>query len=282
MPELPEVETVTKALNIAIKNFIIKKVIIYRSDLRITTSKNMKQYCEGARILYVKRRSKFGKIYLDNDYIIVFHLGMSGRMIIEDNPSFQKKKHDHILFELKHSAENKNYTRLIYNDPRRFGFISVYKNNSMSYKNIFINLGPEPLSNGFSANELYIKFRNKSVSIKVALLNQRLVAGLGNIYVCEALFVTFMSPTKKASSLSKKKITSLVCNIKRVLIKAIEVGGSTIQDHKNINGEIGYFQNYFLVYGREGMHCKNKNCKTTIKRIIQNGRSTFYCPSCQR
>ena len=282
MPELPEVETVTKALNIAIKNFIIKKVIIYRSDLRIATSKNMKRYCEGARILYVKRRSKFGKIYLDNDYIIVFHLGMSGRMIIENNPSFQKKKHDHILFELKHSSENINYTRLIYNDPRRFGFISVYKNNSMSYKNIFINLGPEPLSNGFSANELYIKFRNKSVSIKGALLNQRLVAGLGNIYVCEALFLTFMSPTKRASSLSKKKIISLVCNIKRVLIKAIELGGSTIQDHKNINGEIGYFQNYFLVYGREGMDCKSKNCKTKIRRIIQNGRSTFYCPTCQR
>ena len=281
MPELPEVETVTKALNIAIKNFIIKKVIVYRSDLRITTSKNMNKYCEGARILYVKRRGKFGKIYLDNDYIIVFHLGMSGRMIIDNNPSFQKKKHDHIFFELE-SAENKNYISLIYNDPRRFGFISVYRNNSMTYKNIFINLGPEPLSNGFNANKLYIKLRNKSVSIKGALLNQRLVAGLGNIYVCEALFLAFIAPTKRASSLSKKKIISLVCNIKRVLIKAIELGGSTIQDHKNINGEIGYFQNYFLVYGREGMDCKNKNCKTKIKRIIQNGRSTFYCPSCQR
>jgi len=282
MPELPEVETVTKALNLAIKNFIIKKVIIYRSDLRITTSKNMKKYCEGAKILYVKRRGKFGKIYLDNDYIIVFHLGMSGKIIIKDNPSFQKKKHDHVLFELKQSAKNKNYTRLIYNDPRRFGFVSVYRNNSMSYKNIFLNLGPEPLSNGFNANELYIKFKNKSVSIKGALLNQRLVAGLGNIYVCEALFLAFIAPTKRASSLSKRKIISLVCNIKRVLIKAIELGGSTIQDHKNINGEIGYFQNYFLVYGREGLDCKNKNCKTKIKRIIQNGRSTFYCPSCQR
>jgi len=281
MPELPEVETVTKALNIAIKNFFIKKVIIYRSDLRITTSKNMKNYCEGARILYVKRRGKFGKIYLDNSYIIVFHLGMSGRIIIDNNPSFQKKKHDHIFFKLK-SAENKNYTSIIYNDPRRFGFISVYRNNSGTYKNIFINLGPEPLSNRFNADALHVKLRNRSVSIKAALLNQRLVAGLGNIYVCEALFLAFMSPTKRASSLSKKKIISLVCNIKRVLIKAIELGGSTIQDHKNINGEIGYFQNYFLVYGRERMDCKNKNCKTKIKRIIQNGRSTFYCPSCQR
>ena len=282
MPELPEVETVTNALNLSIKNLIIRRVMIYRSDLRINVSKNMNKFCEGARILYVKRRAKFGQIYLDNNYVIVFHLGMSGRMIIEKLHSFEKKKHDHLYFDLECSGQKEQSIRLIYNDPRRFGFINIYKNSSNQFKNIFKNIGPEPFSDNFNASELHKKFKKKSTSVKAALLNQKLVAGLGNIYVSEALFASFISPNKIVSNLSLVKLTKLVSQIKQVLIKAIEVGGSTIQDHKNIDGKIGYFQNYFLVYGREGKKCKNKKCDSKIKRIIQNGRSTFYCPTCQK
>ena len=281
MPELPEVETVSKALNISITNYIIKKVEVFKPNLRVLVSKNINVISKDSTIFSVKRRAKYGKIYLDNEYVIVFHLGMSGRIIIDRPESYLRQKHDHIVFHLKSSKATKKDIRLIFNDPRRFGFLNVYKNNSPDFKNIFKELGPEPLTANFNTKALQNILFKRATSIKSVLLNQKLIAGLGNIYVCESLFASKISPYKKASDLTEKEIKTLLFKIKLVLKKAIRAGGSTIKDHKNINGEIGYFQNSFLVYDREGKICKNKFCNEKIKRIVQNGRSTFHCSNCQ-
>jgi formamidopyrimidine-DNA glycosylase len=281
MPELPEVETVSKALNISITNYIIKKVEVFKPNLRVLVSKNINVISKDSTIFSVKRRAKYGKIYLDNEYVIVFHLGMSGRIIIDRPESYVRQKHDHIVFHLKSSKATKKDIRLIFNDPRRFGFLNVYKNNSLDFKNIFKELGPEPLTANFNTKALQNILFKRVTSIKSVLLNQKLIAGLGNIYVCESLFASKISPYKKASDLTEKEIKTLLFKIKLVLKKAIRAGGSTIKDHKNINGEIGYFQNSFLVYDREGKICKNKFCNEKIKRIVQNGRSTFHCSNCQ-
>ena len=281
MPELPEVETVSKALNISITNYIIKKVEVFKPNLRVLVSKNINVISKDSTIFSVKRRAKYGKIYLDNEYVIVFHLGMSGRIIIDRPESYLRQKHDHIVFHLKSSKATKKDIRLIFNDPRRFGFLNVYKNNSLDFKNIFKELGPEPLTANFNTKALQNILFKRGASIKSVLLNQKLIAGLGNIYVCESLFASKISPYKKASDLTEKEIKTLLFKIKLVLKKAIRAGGSTIKDHKNINGEIGYFQNSFLVYDREGKICKNKFCNEKIKRIVQNGRSTFHCSNCQ-
>ena len=281
MPELPEVETVSKALNISITNYIIKKVEVFKPNLRVLVSKNINVISKDSTIFSVKRRAKYGKIYLDNEYVIVFHLGMSGRIIIDRPESYVRQKHDHIVFHLKSSKATKKDIRLIFNDPRRFGFLNVYKNNSLDFKNIFKELGPEPLTANFNTKALQNILFKRVTSIKSVLLNQKLIAGLGNIYVCESLFASKISPYKKASDLTEKEIKTLLFKIKLVLKKAIRAGGSTIKDHKNINGEIGYFQNSFLVYDREGKICKNKFCNEKIKRIVQNGRSSFHCSNCQ-
>ena len=281
MPELPEVETVSKALNISITNYIIKKVEVFKPNLRVLVSKNINVISKDSTIFSVKRRAKYGKIYLDNEYVIVFHLGMSGRIIIDRPESYVRQKHDHIVFHLKSSKATKKDIRLIFNDPRRFGFLNVYKNNSLDFKNIFKELGPEPLTANFNTKALQNILFKRVTSIKSVLLNQKLIAGLGNIYVCESLFASKISPYKKASDLTEKEIKTLLFKIKLVLKKAIRAGGSTIKDHKSINGEIGYFQNSFLVYDREGKICKNKFCNEKIKRIVQNGRSTFHCSNCQ-
>ena len=281
MPELPEVETVSKALNISITNYIIKKVEVFKPNLRVLVSKNINVISKDSTIFSVKRRAKYGKIYLDNEYVIVFHLGMSGRIIIDRPESYLRQKHDHIVFHLKSSKATKKDIRLIFNDPRRFGFLNVYKNNSLDFKNIFKELGPEPLTANFNTKALQNILFKRVTSIKSVLLNQKLIAGLGNIYVCESLFASKISPYKKASDLTEKEIKTLLFKIKLVLKKAIRAGGSTIKDHKNINGEIGYFQNSFLVYDREGKICKNKFCNEKIKRIVQNGRSSFHCSNCQ-
>ena len=281
MPELPEVETVSKALNISITNYIIKKVEVFKPNLRVLVSKNINVISKDSTIFSVKRRAKYGIIYLDNEYVIVFHLGMSGRIIIDRPESYLRQKHDHIVFHLKSSKATKKDIRLIFNDPRRFGFLNVYKNNSPDFKNIFKELGPEPLTANFNKKALQNILFKRGASIKSVLLNQKLIAGLGNIYVCESLFASKISPYKKASDLTEKEIKTLLFKIKLVLKKAIRAGGSTIKDHKNINGEIGYFQNSFLVYDREGKICKNKFCNEKIKRIVQNGRSSFHCSNCQ-
>ena len=279
MPELPEVETVTTGLNFAIKNLIVKKVYVRRYDLRITVSKKIKSVINNVKVMGVKRRAKYGIIQFDNHYSIIFHLGMSGSIVIERNKFKPLKKHDHIAIEF--IEKNNSKIRFIFKDPRRFGFFNIYHEEDNNYKNIFKNLGPEPLIKEFSVQSFYEKLNKKQSSIKSLLLNQSIISGLGNIYVCESLFLAQISPFALGCELSLKDIVYLYSKIEKVLKKAIREGGTTIKDHKNISGEIGYFQNYLSVYNRENNKCVN-NCSSLIKRKIQNGRSTYYCPNCQK
>jgi len=279
MPELPEVETVTTGLNFAIKNLIVKKVYVGRYDLRITVSKKIKSVINNVKVVGVKRRAKYGIIKFDNHYSIIFHLGMSGSIVIERNNFRPLQKHDHIAIEF--IEKNNSKLRFIFKDPRRFGFFNIYHDEDNSYKNIFKNLGPEPLIKEFSVQSFYENLNKKQSSIKSLLLNQSIISGLGNIYVCESLFLAKISPFALGCELSLKDIMYLYSKIEKVLKKAIKEGGTTLKDHKNISGEIGYFQNYLSVYNRENNKCVN-NCSSLIKRNIQNGRSTYYCPNCQK
>lgn len=281
MPELPEVETVTTGLNFAIKNLIVKKVHVNRYDLRIKVSNEITSVLNNLKVIAVKRRAKFGIIHFENEYSVVFHLGMSGRIVIDRETFTPLQKHDHIAIELC-KKNNKNYKlRFSFRDPRRFGFFNIYKTHSINYNNLFKALGPEPLADNFSIDNLFNKITKSHSNIKSLLLNQNIISGLGNIYVCEALFLAGISPRTKGYSLSLKQIESLYYKIKEVLLKAIKEGGTSIQDHKKVSGEIGYFQNYLSVYNREKEKCYN-NCKEQIIRFKQNGRSTYYCPKCQR
>ena len=279
MPELPEVETVTTGLNFAIKNLIVKKVYVQRYDLRITVSKNIKSVINNVKVIGVQRRAKYGIIQFDNNYSIIFHLGMSGSIVIERNKFKPFQKHDHIALEFK--KNNNIKIRFIFKDPRRFGFFNIYNNEDLSFKNIFKNLGPEPLIKGFSIRLFYENISKRQSSIKSLLLNQSIISGLGNIYVCESLFLAKISPFALGYDLSLKNIETLYSKIEKVLKKAIREGGTTLQDYKNISGEIGYFQNYLSVYDKENNKCIN-NCSALIKREVQNGRSTYYCPTCQK
>ena len=279
MPELPEVETVTTGLNFAIKNLIVKKVYVGRYDLRITVAKKIKSVINNVKVVGVKRRAKYGIIKFDNHYSIIFHLGMSGSIVIERNNFRPLQKHDHIAIEF--IKKNNSKIRFIFKDPRRFGFFNIYHDEDNSYKNIFKNLGPEPLIKEFSVQSFYENLNKKQSSIKSLLLNQSIISGLGNIYVCESLFLAKISPFALGCELSLKDIMYLYSKIEKVLKKAIKEGGTTLKDHKNISGEIGYFQNYLSVYNRENNKCVN-NCSSLIKRNIQNGRSTYYCPNCQK
>ena len=279
MPELPEVETVTTGLNFAIKNLIVKKVYVQRYDLRITVSKNIKSVINNVKVIGVQRRAKYGIIQFDNNYSIIFHLGMSGSIVIERNKFKPFQKHDHIALEFK--KNNNIKIRFIFKDPRRFGFFNIYNNEDHNFKNIFKNLGPEPLIKGFPIKLFYENIRKRQSSIKALLLNQTIISGIGNIYVCESLFLAQISPFALGRDLSLKNIETLYSKIEKVLKKAIREGGTTLQDYKNISGEIGYFQNYLSVYDKENNKCIN-NCSAFIKREIQNGRSTYYCPTCQK
>ncbi|MBT4109872.1 MAG: bifunctional DNA-formamidopyrimidine glycosylase/DNA-(apurinic or apyrimidinic site) lyase [Pelagibacterales bacterium] len=279
MPELPEVETVTTGLNFAIKNLIVKKVYVGRYDLRITVAKKIKSVINNVKVVGVKRRAKYGIIKFDNHYSIIFHLGMSGSIVIERNNFRPLQKHDHIAIEF--IKKNNSKLRFIFKDPRRFGFFNIYHDEDNSYKNIFKNLGPEPLIKEFSVQSFYENLNKKQSSIKSLLLNQSIISGLGNIYVCESLFLAQISPFALGCELSLKDIIYLYSKIEKVLKKAIKEGGTTLKDYKNISGEIGYFQNYLSVYNRENNKCVN-NCSSLIKRNIQNGRSTYYCPNCQK
>ena len=279
MPELPEVETVTTGLNFAIKNLIVKKVYVQRYDLRITVSKNIKSVINNVKVIGVQRRAKYGIIQFDNNYSIIFHLGMSGSIVIERNKFKPFQKHDHIALEFK--KNNNIKIRFIFKDPRRFGFFNIYNNTDHIFKNIFKNLGPEPLIKGFPIKLFYKNISKRKSSIKSLLLNQSIISGLGNIYACESLFLAQISPFALGCDLSLKNIETLYSKIEKVLKKAIREGGTTLQDYKNISGEIGYFQNYLSVYNRENERCYN-NCKEQILRFKQNGRSTYYCPKCQK
>ena len=287
MPELPEVEIVRQSLNKKIKQKKVKKVIIRNRNLRLKIPSKFNSYFFNKKIIKVGRFSKYLIIYLPKDYYCLIHLGMSGTIHIVNNKSYNKytntsfynspflpKKHNHVelVFE--------NF-KIIYNDPRRFGFFQLIKNNSDLVKR-FNHLGPEPFDKNFNLNYVYNFFKGKNKDIKNFLLDQKFVSGIGNIYASEILFLSKVNPFKKAKLLSKKECQKIIINSRKILLKAIGMGGSSIRDFKDTLGLKGGFQNEFKVYQQEGIECKNVGCSDLIRKKIISNRSTFFCDSCQK
>jgi|SRR5210317_220040 formamidopyrimidine-DNA glycosylase len=283
MPELPEVETVKRGLEEFIINESIKKVYLSKFNLRFPWPKNFVSQVVGKKIISIKRRAKYIIIGLSDNYFIIAHLGMSGSYKVlkkSEAEDYIILQHDHLIIDLD------NY-KIVYNDPRRFGYIDLTNQEPETHK-FLSSLGPEPLSNYFNADNLAETLLNKKKSIKNSLLDQSIISGLGNIYVCEALFRSKINPKKNCSKLvtskgkPKKNLILLVQKINEVIKEAIEVGGSTLRDFSNISGKMGYFQSSFNVYNRENEKCLLDDCDGVVKRIIQSGRSTFFCSKCQK
>jgi formamidopyrimidine-DNA glycosylase len=268
MPELPEVETTVRGLERVLKGRRIARVEARRADLRRALPVDLGQRLTGACVVDLRRRAKYGLIETDRGDSLVFHLGMSGHWRVD--PS-EIGKHDHFLIDTDEGR------RLALNDARRFGSLDLVRTDELADWPPFKALGPEPL--GLSAQELKRRLAGRSAAIKLLLLDQRIVAGLGNIYVCEALYRAGIHPARAGGSISLDRLKRLVRAIQEVLAEAIMAGGSTLRDFASPDGELGYFSKAFAVYDREGQPC---GCGGTVKRIVQGGRSTFYCPSCQR
>lgn len=278
MPELPEVETVKRGLSPVMEGAVFKRVTLNRPDLRFPFDDQFIERIQGQRLTRLSRRAKFLQAELSSGERLFMHLGMSGRFIISgsNTAAFVHEhkadpKHHHVVFEMDNGAI------ITFNDPRRFGFMELAAANE-AYR--LDHIGPEPLSNQFNGPILRQALKGKKSKIKTALLDQRVVAGLGNIYVCEALFRTGLSPLKAAGRLSVAQTDTLAGHIKDVLADAIEAGGSSLRDFSNTDGKLGYFQHRFDVYGREGKPCQS--CAAPIQRVVQGGRSTFFCRACQR
>lgn len=292
MPELPEVETVRRGLTPVMQGQVIAQADINRPDLRWPFPPQMAQRLSGQTVLNLRRRSKYILVDLSSGETLLIHLGMSGRMLISGDPSSLRaayaktgkfvhdhpatEKHDHVVLYMENGA------RITFNDPRRFGAMDLMDTATAEQHPLLAKLGPEPLGNSFHAAHLIAALRARNTPIKSALLDQRIVAGLGNIYVCEALFRARISPKRKAGRISAPRVTALVPIIRDVLAEAIEAGGSSLRDFRQADGELGYFQHNFDVYGREGAPCRHDGCTSHIARIVQSGRSSFYCPTCQR
>ena len=295
MPELPEVETVLRGLAPHMEGRRIVSARISAKRLRFPWPENFAARLEGARITALTRRAKYMLWRLDNGFSVLSHLGMSGRFTVfpgaggkaralgefyfHDAAGREAGPHDHLILSLD------DQTRVIYTDPRRFGFFDLLDTRELSAHPMLRNLGPEPLGPRFDAAHLAGAFHGRRAPVKTALLDQKTAAGLGNIYVCEALFRARISPRRRAASLAPsggvtKRIERLAEAIREVLREAIAAGGSTLRDHARVNGESGGFQQHFSVYGREGEACDV--CARPIRRIVQSGRSTFFCPHCQR
>lgn len=274
MPELPEVEIVRRGMQQAILEKTIRCVQVNRYDLRVPVPKNFGQSVTGKIVRSLSRRGKYIIIHFDDDVVSVLHLGMSGRIrIFPPDEVYSARKHDHIIFTMEDG------TCFAFEDPRRFGMFYLSSNDWQKGKP-FISMGPEPLEK-WSGQDLFESIRNKSASIKSALLDQRVVAGLGNIYVCEVLFRGRINPTCQAKSLDIGVCDMIVAHVRDVLSEAIAAGGSTLKDYQHTDGSLGYFQHGFSVYDREGRKCSHGACDAEIIRIVQAGRSTFYCPACQ-
>lgn len=254
------------------KGQTITKVTLRREDLRYPLPVSLKERLEGRRILELKRRAKYLLIVLDSQEVLMIHLGMSGRIKVLKTEE-PLDKHDHVIFNLANSIE------IRYHDPRRFGAIDLISQENIENHAALKKLGPEPFSNSYNAQFLLNRAACKTVPIKSFLLNQSVVAGLGNIYVCEILFACRIDPTSPAEALIVKQWEEIVVSTRDVLSRAIQAGGSTLKDHHQPNGEIGYFQHAFKVYGRLNKPCVV--CGTLIQRLTQAGRATFYCPYCQ-
>lgn len=282
MPELPEVETVRRGLEPVMAGRMIELAEVNRPDLRWPFPAGMADRLTGARVKQLRRRSKYILVDLSTEETLLVHLGMSGRMLISgqmlgqfhhEHPAPQK--HDHVIFHMEGGA------RITFNDARRFGAMDLLSTATAEAHPFLAQLGPEPLGNTFDEAYLVARLKGRNTPVKSALLDQHVVAGLGNIYVCETLFRAGISPKRKAGQLSQTKAATLVPIIRQVLSEAIDAGGSSLRDYRQADGELGYFQHTFQVYDREGEACRSPGCAGIIARIVQSGRSSFYCPLCQ-
>jgi len=278
MPELPEVETIRRGLAAVLEGRRIARVTVRRSDLRRPLPAGFAGRVEGRRIIGIGRRAKYLLISLDDDTVLLAHLGMSGRMVIENGAATRAAHltHAHVSFE----ADDGTIVRLY--DPRRFGLMDLVPAAALDAHALLARLGPEPTGNEFDGTLLAARLAGKRTPIKAALLDQRVVAGLGNIYVCESLYRSGISPKRLAKTVQGERAERLAQAIRAVLADAIAAGGSSLRDHVSATGELGYFQHRFEVYDREGQPCPGCDCGKGVRRIVQSGRSTFYCAARQR
>lgn len=285
MPELPEVETVRRGLAPVLEGAAIVSVRLNRPDLRFPFPDRFAARLQGRRIVSLSRRAKYLIAELDDGLRLISHLGMSGSWRIDGTvpgefhaQRSKDARHDHVVLTV--CGEDGRLASVTYNDPRRFGFL-LFAEKGEAHP-LLASLGAEPLGNAFDARLLASLFDGRAAPLKAALLDQKLVAGLGNIYVCEALHRAGLSPVRPAGSLSADDAARLAASIRSVLGEAVEAGGSSLRDHRQADGSLGYFQHRFSVYDREEEPCPRRGCKGRISRIVQAGRSTFYCPSCQK
>lgn len=284
MPELPEVETVRRGLAPVMEGRTLARVILRRENLRFPFPDGFGQMLTGRKIESISRRAKYLLFHLQGGVVMIAHLGMSGRFRIFTETPPAEEKHDHVIFETNDG------TTIRYNDPRRFGFMLLTTTEEMACHPLLEKLGPEPVDLNLSAAELARQLEDRLVGqlkgrkspIKTVLLDQTVIAGLGNIYVCEALFRAGISPQKKADRIKRNSIKLLAPAIVDILQEAIKSGGSSLRDHRQPSGELGYFQHRFAVYGKEGEACPKCGPAHPVRRITQSGRSTFYCAACQK
>lgn len=276
MPELPEVETVRRGLEGRIVGQRIIEAETRRQTLRIPLPDKFAARMTSRRFERFERRGKYILAYLDDGTVLIIHLGMSGRITLDSTGQQVARRHDHVVFRME------NGTVATYNDPRRFGLMTLCRDVEVQEHRLLAGMGTDPLSNEFNGPYLAERLKGKRTPIKAALLDQKIVAGLGNIYVSEALFGAGLSPRRSAHTVQGSRAEMLSATIRQVLDRALQAGGSSLRDYVQANGELGYFQYQFSVYGREGEPCPKCDCKSTIKRILQSGRSTFYCSKRQR
>jgi len=280
MPELPEVETVRRGLAPYLEGRSLVRVDVRRADLRIPVPRDFAGRATNRRVERLWRRGKYLLMELDDGATIIAHLGMSGRLVLAGNGVNGQGRHDHVSFETEDG------THIVFNDPRRFGLITLAGPGDLENHPLLAAMGPEPLDPAFDGAVISAALRTRSASIKAALLDQQVMAGIGNIYACEALFRAGISPRRKAKGVAGQRAERLVIALKQVLTEAIEAGGSSLRDHRRPDGGLGYFQHSFAVYGREGEPCPGCNCDRDetggIRRMVQGGRSTFFCPHRQR
>ena len=277
MPELPEVESVRRGLEPVLEGSRLVRVLARRPDLRFPLPKDFQARLEGRRIAGIGRRAKYLLVALDGPDVLMIHLGMSGRIRIHQGPPPPPEPHDHVDFTTDTGATVR------FHDPRRFGFMDLIAAERLFAHPLLASQGPEPLDNSFDGPGLATRLKGKKTSIKAALMDQRVVAGLGNIYVSESLFRAGISPKRTAATVQGGRAAKLAQAIRDVLNDAIAAGGSSLRDHRQPSGELGYFQHRFAVYGRDGEACPGCTCrKRTIHLIVQGGRATYFCPTRQR
>jgi formamidopyrimidine-DNA glycosylase len=282
VPELPEVETIRRGLEPVLVGHRIERAEVRRPDLRWPLPERLAERLTGARVTALRRRSKYLLADLDRGETLIVHLGMSGRMLVSGamlgaffHAHGAVRKHDHVVLDIEGGA------RITFNDARRFGAMDLAPTAAVDSHRLIAGLGPEPLGNAFDAPRLAARMAGRITPVKAVLLNQRVVAGLGNIYVCEALWRAGISPLRLARDVSADEAERLVAAIRAVLTDAIAAGGSSLRDYRQADGELGYFQHSFAVYGREGGTCPTPGCRGTVVRTVQSGRSSFHCPVCQ-